>query len=109
MAMLDEGLSIRAMATRLGLSYSAVRHRLGRYELATPRARRPAETASARAGGDETVFATCPVHGLTLFIRRASGGLRCPPRSKQGSLLLPTVGQADSEGLASGLQYTGRG
>ncbi len=72
-----EGISIRAMAARLGVSYTTVRHWLRRYELATPRARRLAETAPARAAGSETTEAHCPVHGVTTFIRRGSDGFRC--------------------------------
>lgn len=75
--LLVEGLSIRAMAGRLGVSYTTVRHWLRRYELVTPRARRLKETAPARAAGDETTEAECPVHGLTLFVRRGSDGFRC--------------------------------
>ncbi len=75
--MLAEGLTIRAMAAELGRSYTSVRHWLARHGLATPRARRLAETAEARAAGEETVEATCPVHGLTLFVRRGSDGFRC--------------------------------
>ena len=75
--LLAEGLTVRAMAARLAVSYSTVRHWLGRYGLATPRGRRLAETAPARASGAETVEATCPVHGLTLFVRRGADGFRC--------------------------------
>jgi transposase len=76
-ALLAEGLSIRAMGARLGVSYTTIRHWLKRYELATPRARRLAETAAARAAGADTVEATCPVHGVTLFVRRGTDGFRC--------------------------------
>ena len=76
-AMLAEGLSIRAMAERLGRSYTSVRHWLAHYALATPRAARLAETAGARAAGAETVEATCPAHGVTLFVRRGADGFRC--------------------------------
>jgi len=76
-AMLAEGLTIRAMADRLQRSYSTVRHWMARYGLATPRGLRLAETAPARASGAETVEATCPVHGVTLFVRRGADGFRC--------------------------------
>src|SRR5688572_170420 len=69
-AFLTEGRSVRAMAERLNVSYTTVRHWLGRYELATPRGRRLAETAPARAAGAETTEAQCPLHGLTTFVRR---------------------------------------
>jgi transposase len=76
-ALVEDGLAIRAMAARLGVSYTTVRHWLGRHGLVTPRARRLAETAPARAAGAETVQATCPVHGETLFVRRGTDGFRC--------------------------------
>jgi transposase-like protein len=76
-SLIDEGLSIRAMSERLGLSYATVRHWLRRYELSTPRARRLAQTALARANGAAVVTATCDRHGETKFDRRAEGGYRC--------------------------------
>ena len=75
--LLAEGLTIRAMAERLGRSYTSVRHWLTNHGLATPRAARLAETAEARAAGAETVEATCPEHGVTLFVRRGPDGFRC--------------------------------
>src|SRR4051812_23974585 len=53
-ALVEEGLSIRAMAQRLDVSYTTVRHWLTTYGIETPRARRLAETASARAAGAAT-------------------------------------------------------
>jgi transposase len=76
-ALVAEGMSIRAMAERLGVSYTTVRHWLARFELTTPRGRRLAETAPARAEGAETTEANCPVHGLTTFVRRGADGFRC--------------------------------
>ena len=76
-ALLEEGLSIRAMAERLGVSYTTVRHWLRRHELDD------AAWASAgrdRAGprrGAETTEAHCPVHGVTTFVRRGHDGFRC--------------------------------
>ncbi len=75
--LLGAGLSIRAIAAELGVSYTTVRHWLARHGLSTPRARRLAETAAARETGEQTVEATCPVHGLTPFVRRRNGGFRC--------------------------------
>jgi transcriptional regulator with XRE-family HTH domain len=75
--LLAEGLTVRAMAERLGRSYTSVRHWLAKHGLATPRAARLAETAQARATGAETVEATCPEHGVTLFVRRGADGFRC--------------------------------
>ena len=76
-ALLAEGLTVRAMAARLDRSYTTVRHWLKQHGLATPRGVRLAETAPARAAGAETVQANCPVHGLTLFVRRGADGFRC--------------------------------
>ena len=76
-ALVNEGLTVRAMAERLGVSYTTIRHWLARHQLATPRGRRLAETAPARAAGAETTEARCPVHGLTTFVRRGSDGFRC--------------------------------
>jgi hypothetical protein len=59
-AMVALGKSIRAMAAELGVSYTTVRHWLKRYELATPRARRRAEMAEARAMGADTAEGHCP-------------------------------------------------
>ena len=75
--LLAEGLTLRAMAERLGVSYTTVRHWMARFELTTPRGKRLAETAPARASGAETTEADCPVHGLTTFVRRGSDGFRC--------------------------------
>ena len=69
-------MSIRAMAERLGVSYTTVRHWLRRYDLTTPRARRLASTRAARAQGGDAIV-DCPIHGPTLHVERAEGGLRC--------------------------------
>jgi transposase len=75
--LLSEGLTLREMADRLGISYTTVRHWMTRFELSTPRGRRLAETAPARAAGAETTEANCPEHGLTTFVRRGNDGFRC--------------------------------
>ena len=76
-SLVVEGLSIRAMAARLDVSYATVRHWLLKFELLTPRARRLKETAAARAAGTGIALATCERHGLTEFGRRSEGGYRC--------------------------------
>jgi transposase len=76
-ALVALGMPIRAMAEQLGVSYTTVRHWLKRYGLSTPRARRLAETAAARAADVESALATCPRHGLTSFGRAARGQYRC--------------------------------
>jgi transposase len=76
-ALVEEGCSIRAMAQELDVSYATVRHWLRRYGLTTPRGRRLAETATARAHGADTTTATCSRHGVTTFTRESNGGFRC--------------------------------
>ena len=75
--LVEMGLSIREIAHRLDVSYATVRHWLDRHEMTTPRARRLAETAAARAAGEPLATATCDRHGVTVFGRRAEGGYRC--------------------------------
>jgi transposase-like protein len=76
-ALVQDGLSIRMMAARLGVSYTTVRYWLAKHGVTTPRARRLAETAPARMAGAETTEAECPTHGVTTFIRRGTDGFRC--------------------------------
>jgi DNA-binding transcriptional ArsR family regulator len=68
-ALVDEGLSIRAIAERLDLSYTTVRHWLREYALQTRRAHR----SKLQANGDGVV-GTCPRHGETSFVIRRDGG-----------------------------------
>jgi transposase len=75
--LVEQGLSIRAMAESLGVSYMTVRHWLGRFGLQTPRARRLAWTAAARATSAHEAVVDCPVHGPTRHLRRTDGGMRC--------------------------------
>jgi hypothetical protein len=76
-ALVAEGLTVRAIATHLGLSYTTVRHWLGRYGLVTPRAAKLASTKPARAAGLDEAMVDCPIHGPTRHVRRAGSGLRC--------------------------------
>jgi transposase len=70
----DEGLSVRAIAERLDLGYTTVRHWLRVHGLQTRRTRRQKPEAN---GGDVPVY-MCPRHGETEFVpRRDSGGWRC--------------------------------
>jgi transposase len=75
--LVTAGLSIRAMAERLGTSYATVRHWLVRHELTTTRARRVAVTVEARKTGLISATLVRPRHGATKFRRRAEGGWRC--------------------------------
>jgi transposase len=76
-ALVALGMPIRQMAEQLGVSYTTVRHWLKRYELTTPRTRRLAETAEARATGAKTVEGHCPHHGRVTFVRRGAEAFRC--------------------------------
>jgi hypothetical protein len=76
-ALVARGLSLRAMAAELGVSYSTVRHWMRRYGLATPRARRLAASGQAHASGAAQAVLECPRHGATLHLRRGAGGVRC--------------------------------
>jgi transposase-like protein len=76
-ALVAAGTSIRAIAKRLGVSYTTVRHWLARYGLVTPRAKRLAQTAEARANGAPTAVGICAVHGEVMFVRRGADGFRC--------------------------------
>jgi DNA-binding CsgD family transcriptional regulator len=72
-----KGLSLRAIAERLDVSYATVQHWVRRYELTTVRAARLKATAGARLAGDATIELECPEHGPTTFIRKSDGGFRC--------------------------------
>jgi transposase-like protein len=76
--LLAEGLSLRAMATRLDVSYTTIRHWMRKYGMSTARGQRLADTAEARAAGLAEARGTCPVHGEVTLIRRGTDGFRCP-------------------------------
>jgi transposase-like protein len=76
-ALVALGMPIRAIAAKLGVSYTTVRHWLKRYELATSRAQRLAVTAAARAEGADTTQGVCPQHGDVMYVRRGADGFRC--------------------------------
>lgn len=75
--LVDAGLSVRAIAARLDVSYTTVRHWLRRYGLATARGRRLAASRPAREAGVEQAVIECPRHGATLHVRRGADGFRC--------------------------------
>jgi transposase len=61
--LVDAGLSIRAIAERVGMSYATVQHWLKKYGLRTRRATQP------RGSEARTIERECPVHGLTTFVK----------------------------------------
>jgi transposase len=77
-ALVRAGRPVRGIADDLGVSYATVQYWLKRYGLKTARAERLAASAPARADAAVPRFlATCPKHGITVFVRRADGGTRC--------------------------------
>src|SRR4051794_38805538 len=73
-ALVEEGRSIREIATELDRSAASVRHWLARYGLKTQPAR-----YSLRGGPKpSTVLRECPLHGWTAYVRTgAVGRYRC--------------------------------
>lgn len=70
--LVEQGLSVREIASEIGMSAATVRHWLRRYDLKTQRARQP---RSAQSG--ERFLAVCSTHGETVFQVRADGARRC--------------------------------
>jgi transposase-like protein len=71
--LIAEGLSIRGIAARLGLSYATVRHWLGKHGLQTRRAAR----LKVVAPGPSEPLLPCPEHGVGPHVRGSDGYLRC--------------------------------
>jgi transposase-like protein len=69
--LVTAGLSVRAIAERLGVSYATVRHWLKKHGLKTRGAIKPPKSDA------RTVERDCPVHGRTTFVRRVDGYFRC--------------------------------
>lgn len=76
-ALVEAGLSIRAIGERLGVSYATAQHWLRKYGLETKRARRRRQTPRPGADGPPTLEGTCDLHGVTTFGRRVDGYYRC--------------------------------
>src|SRR5215218_4159614 len=72
-AVVDEGLSTREIAERLGLSQSTMRHWLRKHGLRTELARR----RNSMPGGTPFATMTCKHHGLTEFRLEGRGAYRC--------------------------------
>jgi transposase-like protein len=73
--LVAEGLSIRRIADRVGMSPATVRHWLRRYGLETRRAQR---LRVVDIEGHEPVL-HCPDHGFVPHVRGSDGYLRCRP------------------------------
>jgi transposase-like protein/DNA-directed RNA polymerase subunit RPC12/RpoP len=74
--LVDEGMTTRQIASRLGFSQSTVRHWLRRHGLRTHRARQP-DSAGIRGTDPDRKVMTCARHGQTLFWLEARGIYRC--------------------------------
>jgi transposase len=71
--LIADGLSIRGIAARLGLSAATVRHWLRRHGLETRRATR----LTLRESGPSEPLLSCPTHGIGPHVRGSDGYLRC--------------------------------
>jgi transposase len=75
-ALVDDGLSTREIAARLGLSQGTVRHWLRKYDLRTHRARRE-NSQGVRGVNPARAVMDCPRHGRAEFWLEARGIYRC--------------------------------
>jgi transposase-like protein len=76
--MIDEELSVRQMAHRLGRNRSSIRHWLIKHDLwPLPSVGRRADAKRAREQGERYVEMVCPKHGRTVFILEGRGYHRC--------------------------------
>jgi Homeodomain-like domain len=75
--LVSAGLSIRAIAERVGMSYATVQHWLRKYGLETERTRRRRQTPRPGTNGPALLEGICDVHGATTFGRRTDGYYRC--------------------------------
>jgi excisionase family DNA binding protein len=74
--LVDEGLSTREIADRLGFSQSTVRHWLRQHGLRTHRARQ-AGSSGVRGADPDRKLMTCARHGETPFWLETRGVYRC--------------------------------
>jgi transposase-like protein len=75
-ALVEEGLSTREIAERIGFSQSTVRHWLRKHQLRTQRARRD-NSHGVRGVHPDRVELECARHGLTEFWLEGRGIYRC--------------------------------
>jgi transposase len=75
--LIEEGLSQRDIAQRLGCSQATVRHWLQRWDLRTRPTTDIAAGRDARAAGQRRIERHCRTHGLTSFSLDRDGVFRC--------------------------------
>lgn len=75
--LIEDGLSIRAISERTGLSATSVRHWISRYDLATTAAERRAAAKREKDAGKLTASLECLTHGRTEFRLEGRGNYRC--------------------------------
>ena len=78
--MVNRGMTVAEIADEVGLSKTAVRHWLTRYELRTQNKVGPrimAEAKIAKEAGMLTMLAECPRHGETSYVLEGRGYYRC--------------------------------
>lgn len=76
-AMVEDGLTLRAMSVELEVSVTTVRRRIQDAGLATLRARERSAASTARASGADDVELVCRHHGVTRHRRRPRGSYAC--------------------------------
>jgi hypothetical protein len=74
--LIEEGLTVRIVGERLGVSHATVRYWMTKYDLVTPRGRLWRDSHAARHSLEPTRRGTCPRHGEVRFVRR-DAGFRC--------------------------------
>ena len=75
--LVEGRLSVRDLATELGLSYSTIRYWLTRYGLSTRQSERREAIRAALEAGECEVELTCSKHGPTRFILEGRNYFRC--------------------------------
>ena len=82
-ALVDEGLTIAQIASRIDRSSAGTRHWLSKYGLKTKGRRGPKpivpheRVEEARRNGHRTLKAECPTHGSTTFVIQECGKVVC--------------------------------
>jgi transposase-like protein len=73
-----DGLSVGAMAARLGCSAATVRHWLRKHDMETHGASQLRSTRDGRGSGADATLRVCAVHDATTFVLDTDGYYRCP-------------------------------